>query len=102
MSEHPHDPWRAVQDPHGFWIVMAGSAVLADVAIAEGEDHAHARLMAAAPELLAVARFVQSIESDLRQMLCQCDEAYCAYCSWLEDLRQAINKVEGIASKPCE
>ena len=103
MPEFLDSPWRAVQDHQGFWsVVSSGGTPITDVALAGGNDAAHARLLAVAPELLAVARFAWSIERDLRQQLCQCDEAYCAYCSWLEDLRQAINKVEGIASKPCE
>ena len=54
-----------------------------------------ARLTAAAPALLAVAQFLLSIEKDLRQYLCQCDEAYCAYCSWLNDAQSATNKALG-------
>ena len=44
------------------------------------------RLAAAAHELF----------QDLRRSLCQCDEAYCAYCSWLDDAQQSVNKALGL------
>ena len=57
-----------------------------------------ASLATAAPELLAVAQFLLSIERDLRAYLCQCDEAYCAYCSWLNEAQRAVNNALGL---PC-
>ena len=58
----------------------------------EGASETNAQLLSAAPALLDVATFLLSIEGDLRRSICQCDEAYCAYCSWLDDAQQAVNK----------
>lgn len=60
------------------------------------------RLSAAAPQLLAVAQFLLSIEQDLRQHLCQCDDAYCAYCAWLDEAQWAVNKAMGLPCTVCD
>ena len=62
----------------------------------------NARLMSAAPELLAVAQFLLSIEQDLRQHLCQCDNTYCAYCAWLNEAQWAVNKALGLPCPACD
>ena len=60
------------------------------------------RLAAAAPKLFAVVQFLLSIERDLRQPLCQCDDTYCASCSWLNEAQWAVNKALGLPCAVCD
>ena len=59
-------------------------------------------LLSAAPDLLRVVQFLMSIEADVPQRLCQCDEAYCAYCSWLNAAHYAANKALGLPCPACD
>ena len=80
-----------------FSIKDAAESVLQHGVVAETS-----RLSAAAPQLLAVAQFLLSIEGDLRQRLCQCDDAYCAYCTWLNEAQWAVNKALGLPCAACD
>lgn len=106
MSDHTSGPWTAdiaEAGQHGWRTVYVRDAqreILAILRQSRNEETsarmmADTRLMAAAPELLAVAQFLLSIGHDLRQRQCQCDEAYCAYCAWLDDAQAAVNKALG-------
>ena len=98
MSDMTPGPWKA--------ITVAGVSCVIEEQhrsqVAGYTKTPNAHLMAAAPELLAVAQFLLSIEQDLRQRLCQCDNTYCAYCSWLNEAQWAVNKALGLPCAVCD
>ena len=58
----------------------------------QGASETNTRPLSAVAGLLDVATFLLSIKGYLRRYLCRCDESYCAYCSWLDDAQEAVNK----------
>lgn len=75
MSKHTPGPW-AVNDET--WVVCSGDYFIADCEVshfmAQNEREANARLIAAAPEMMAVLKSVEWVPSDdgLECPLCWC------------------------------
>lgn len=89
MSEHTPGPWSAEPSARGFEITAG------DRRIGEAHDEANARLIAAAPELLAALERTLSMAighaADARGV----SPAECGDFPWVKDARATIEKAAG-------
>lgn len=95
MSDHTPGPW-SVGDKRGVWV---GPVVMADdgkrgIAFVCGESDAHARLIAAAPELLAALK-VADDALDFAQAQVNSERDANQLRGWRRDVQRAIATAEG-------
>lgn len=89
MSAHTPGPWTAVQDGNVDWYIVDEN----ESVIVFGLSEPDARLIAAAPDMLDLARNVAGI--DHRYLNTNNDILLRAVLEWMEQARAAIAKAEG-------